>query len=134
MMIEVAAALIQDGAGQYLITRRRAGSHLEGLWEFPGGKRQPGETIEACLERELREELAATFAVGDRVDTVTWRYDEHTVVLHFYRCTLASGEIIARESQAMRWVAAAELVESDFPPADAALVRALRAGRASRRA
>jgi mutator protein MutT len=126
MTIDVAAALIQDARGRYLITRRRPGSHLAGLWEFPGGKRQGCETIEACLERELREELAATFAVGDRVRTITWTYDEHTVVLHFHRCTLVSGEITALESQAMRWVAPEELVESEFPPADAALVRDLR--------
>jgi 8-oxo-dGTP diphosphatase len=126
MTIDVAAALIQDAMGRYLITRRRPGRHLEGFWEFPGGKRQPGETIEGCLQRELREELAATFAVGELVDTIAWAYGEHTVVLHFYRCAVASGEIVAQESQAMRWVSAEELVESDFPPADAALVRRLR--------
>jgi 8-oxo-dGTP diphosphatase len=133
MTVDVAAALIQDADGRYLITRRRPGSHLEGLWEFPGGKRQAGETLEAGLERELREELAATFAVGDRIQTITWTYDEHTVVLHFYRCTLVSGEIFAVESQAMRWVAPEELVESEFPPADAALVRDLRRQASSRR-
>jgi mutator protein MutT len=127
MTIDVAAALIQDARGRYLITRRRPGSHLEGLWEFPGGKRRPDETLEACLQRELTEELAATFAVGDRIDTIAWVYGERTVVLHFYRCTLVAGEIMARESQAMRWVAPEELVESEFPPADAALVSRLRA-------
>ncbi len=68
MLIEVAAAVIRDDSGRYLITRRREGTHLAGLWEFPGGKREPGESLEACLRRELREELSATFAVGE-----SWR-------------------------------------------------------------
>src|SRR5438876_12311058 len=67
LVIEVAAALIRDAAGRYLITQRRSGSHLEGLWEFPGGKREPHESFEQCLRRELTEELAATFRVGKLV-------------------------------------------------------------------
>jgi 8-oxo-dGTP diphosphatase len=63
--IEVVAALIQDDHGRYLITRRRGGSHLAGVWEFPGGKREPGESLEAALRRELVEELSARFAVGE---------------------------------------------------------------------
>src|SRR5438876_624291 len=72
LVIEVAAALIRDAAGRYLITQRRSGSHLEGLWEFPGGKREPHESFEQCLRRELTEELAATFRVGKLVETVRW--------------------------------------------------------------
>jgi mutator protein MutT len=126
VIVEVAAALIQDGAGRYLITRRRAGTHLEGLWEFPGGKREPGETLEACLARELAEELSATFAVGARVDTVRWDYPEKTVILHFFRCRLEAGTIVPREAQEMVWVTPAELHAYTFPPADAAFLRALR--------
>jgi 8-oxo-dGTP diphosphatase len=125
--VEVAAALIQDDEGRYLIARRRRGTHLEGLWEFPGGKREPGETLQACLRRELAEELGAEFTVGDKVDTVRWRYPGKTVVLHFYRCRLERGAIEAREGQDVQWVAADRLARYQFPPADLALLARLHA-------
>jgi 8-oxo-dGTP diphosphatase len=127
LLIDVTAALIQDDAGRYLITQRRRGTHLEGLWEFPGGKRDAGEDLAACLTRELREELGAHFAVGEKVDTIRWDYPDRTVVLHFYRCRLESGTIEARESQAMAWVAPSELSRYDFPPADRELIERLAA-------
>ena len=129
MVVEVAAALIQDEAGRYLITRRPPGSHLAGLWEFPGGKRERDETLEACLRRELAEELEATFAVGDRVETIRWGYPDRTLVLHFYRCRLVAGPIVARESQLIAWVAPEHLGDFEFPPADQALVDRLRGRR-----
>jgi 8-oxo-dGTP diphosphatase len=125
-VIEVVAALIQDGEGRYLITRRRGGSHLAGMWEFPGGKREPGEALEDAMRRELTEELSASFGVGEKVETVRWEYPERTVVIHFYRCRLESGTIEPRESQAMDWVAPARLKELDFPPADRELIARLR--------
>lgn len=121
-LVEVAAALVRDEAGRYLITRRRAGTHLEGYWEFPGGKREPDESIEECLRRELSEELGADFAVGERVETVTWQYPEKTVVLHFYRCRVAGGAVEPREAQAIRWVEPARLRDYEFPPADRVLL------------
>lgn len=127
-VVEVAAALIQDEAGRYLLTQRRGGSHLAGLWEFPGGKRRPGESLHECLRRELAEELGADFAIGDPVDTVRWAYPDVTVILHFYRCRLRAGTISAREAQAMAWVAPERLGDFPFPPADALLVTRLRAG------
>ena len=128
VVIEVTAALIQDAAGRYLITQRRQGSHLEGLWEFPGGKRDAGEELEGCLARELMEELGARFTIGDLVDTVRWEYPDRTVVIHFYRCRLASGRIAPQESQAMAWVTPADLARYEFPPADRELIARL-AGR-----
>ena len=95
LVIEVAAGLIRDAAGRYLITQRRRGSHLAGLWEFPGGKVEAGETPAACLRRELIEELSATFAVGRLVETVRWEYPDRTVVLHFFDCRHESGPIVA---------------------------------------
>lgn len=126
-IVEVAAALIQDEAGRYLITRRLPGTHLAGLWEFPGGKREPGETLEACLRRELVEELGADFTIGEKIETVTWRYPEKTVALHFYRCRLEAGAIVPLQRQAVAWVEAARLPDYDFPPADRALLDRLRA-------
>src|SRR5262245_15313555 len=78
--IEVAAGVVfRDG--QVLITQRRPGDHLGGLWEFPGGKREPGETFEVCLQRELKEELGIEVDVGEWLDSVTHAYPEKTVHL-----------------------------------------------------
>lgn len=126
--VDVAAALIQDGAGRYLIARRRQGTHLAGLWEFPGGKREGGETLEACLRRELIEELSGEFEVGEKVDTVRWEYPDKTVVLHFYRCRLERGVIEPREGQALEWVPAGRLGDYEFPAADLALIARLISG------
>jgi 8-oxo-dGTP diphosphatase len=121
-VVEVVAGLIRDGRGRYLITCRRQGTHLEGLWEFPGGKREPDETLEQSLRRELFEELGARFVVGELVETVRWAYPEKTVVLSFFRCRLEKGAIEPREGQLMQWVPPADLHRYDFPPADAALL------------
>jgi mutator protein MutT len=129
LVVDVAAALIQDAQGRYLITQRRRGSHLEGLWEFPGGKRDAGEAIEACLARELTEELGGRFTIGEKVATIPWEYPDRTVVLHFYRCRLEAGALEAREGQAMTWVAPTELSRYEFPPADHELVERLSAER-----
>jgi mutator protein MutT len=122
------AALVQDEKGRYLITQRPKGSHLAGLWEFPGGKREADESLEEALRRELAEELSARFAVGQRIETVRWEYPERTIVIHFYRCRLESGTIEPREDQAMAWVAPERLSDFDFPPADRDLIARLRAG------
>lgn len=124
-IVEVVAGLIRDGQGRYLITRRRQGTHLEGLWEFPGGKREPDETLEQSLRRELLEELGALFVVGELVQTVRWVYPEKTVVLAFFHCRLEEGAIEPREGQLMQWVPPTDLHRYDFPPADAALVARL---------
>jgi 8-oxo-dGTP diphosphatase len=121
-VVEVVAGLIRDGRGRYLITRRRQGTHLEGLWEFPGGKREADETLEQSLRRELFEELGALFVVGELVETVRWAYPEKMVVLSFFRCRLEEGAIEPREGQLMQWVPPADFHRYDFPPADAALL------------
>jgi 8-oxo-dGTP diphosphatase len=122
--IEVVAAVIERG-GRILIARRHAGSHLGGLWEFPGGKRQDGETAEAALVREIREELDAAVSVGELLDDVEWRYPEKTVRLRFFRCAL-EGEPRAAEGQEIAWVAPTDLGGYEFPPADLSLVARLR--------
>ena len=124
---EVAAALIRDEHGRYLLARRPAGVHLAGLWEFPGGKRDSGESLEECLRRELAEELGATFTVGEHVDTIVWTYADTTIALSFFRCRLENGQIEARTAEEIAWVAPERLADYEFPPADRALVDRLRA-------
>jgi 8-oxo-dGTP diphosphatase len=125
--VEVAAGLIRDESGRYLLARRAVGTHLAGLWEFPGGKRHVDESLEECLRRELAEELGATFHVGERVDTVVWTYDETTIELSFFRCRLESGSINALAAETLAWVAPEQLGEYELPPADHALIERLRA-------
>jgi len=123
MTIIVAAAVIErDDA--FLLTRRQQGVHLEGLWEFPGGKCDEGESLESCLLRELREELAVGADVAGEIFAVTHRYPERQVELHFFRCELR-GDPVPQLGQEMRWVPRGELAGLDFPPADAELIAML---------
>jgi 8-oxo-dGTP diphosphatase len=124
--IVVTAAVIRRG-GTFLLTRRLRGTHLEGAWEFPGGKCDPGETHEACLEREILEELDAGLRVGREIFSVTHPYPERVVELHFFNCELL-GEPRPMIGQEMRWVRRAELRSLEFPPADAELIRILSDG------
>jgi mutator protein MutT len=95
------------------------------LWEFPGGKLGPGETLGECLRREIREELGVDVTVGERIETVTWQYPERTVELHFFRCALLAGSVAPQEGQAVAWVSPEELARYPFPPADAAMIARL---------
>ncbi len=124
-IIEVAAALVFRH-GKLLIAQRHADAHLGGLWEFPGGKREPGETFAECLVRELQEELAIEVVVGELVESITHPYPEKTVHLQFYRCRLGRHEPRAVGCPAFAWVTAAELANYAFPAADARLLQKLR--------
>jgi mutator protein MutT len=115
--IEVAAALVFR-AGKLLIAQRYADSHQGGLWEFPGGKREPDETFEQCLARELREELGIAVSVLDRVESLTYAYPEKTVHLQFFRCRWQKHEPRALGCADFRWITADELTDYVFPPAD----------------
>jgi mutator protein MutT len=116
-VIDVAAGLLFRG-GRLLITQRRPGDHLAGLWEFPGGKREPGESFEACLRRELEEELGLEVEVGELVASVDHDYPEKRVHLEFYRCTSFRGDPQALGCHALAWVKQEELGQFVFPPAD----------------
>lgn len=124
--IEVSAGLVFR-AGKLLITQRPAGGHLAGLWEFPGGKREPGETFEQCLVRELREELGVEMCVHEEIERITHSYPEKTVHLRFFRCTLAemAAEPRALGCQAVAWVTRETLANYEFPAADARLLARL---------
>ena len=85
----VVTAAVVERDGCFLVTRRQPGVHLEGYWEFPGGKCDAGEPLAACLARELREELDVAATIGDEIFTTTHAYPERSVALHFFRCAIA---------------------------------------------
>jgi mutator protein MutT len=121
-IVVVAAVVERDG--HFLVTRRLEGTHLSGLWEFPGGKCEPGESLETCLRREIQEELAVTADVHEEIVTTEHEYPERTVRLHFLRCDLA-GDPQAVLGQEMKWVTREELRTLPLPEADRDLVEAL---------
>jgi len=122
--IEVSAAIMfRDG--RILITQRHAKSHLGGRWEFPGGKREPGESFEQCLIREIREELGVAIAVGQLFDEVHHDYPEKPVHLKFFLCKIISGEPQPLDCAAVKWIGKNELSAHQFPPADARLLEKL---------
>jgi 8-oxo-dGTP diphosphatase len=123
-VIVVTAAVIEV-EGRFLITRRQKGVHLEGVWEFPGGKCDPGEALHACLARELQEELDVPSRIGEEIFSTTHEYPDRWIELHFFRCKLL-GDPQPQLGQDMRWAARGELSDLDFPPADAALIEMLR--------
>ena len=122
-VIPVLAAVIERD-GQFLVTRRLKGSHLSGYWEFPGGKCDPGETHDACLARELREELGVDATIGEELVVTEHAYPEQTVRLHFRRCEM-SDEPRPLLGQEMRWVSPQEMRTMAFPDADVTLIELL---------
>jgi 8-oxo-dGTP diphosphatase len=121
--IVVTAAIIERD-GRFLMARRLKGTHLEGLWEFPGGKIEPGESLEACLARELDEELGVPCRVGRLRLATTHEYPGRRVELHFFDCEI-DGEPRPLLGQELRWVSANELASLPLPEADAGLVALL---------
>ncbi|MBD2075076.1 A/G-specific adenine glycosylase [Phormidium sp. FACHB-592] len=126
----IGVAVIWNDQGQILIDRRRQEGLLGGLWEFPGGKVEPGETIEACIQREIREELGIEIAVGDRLIVVDHAYSHFRVTLNVHHCRHVSGKPQAIECDEVRWVALAELDQYPFPKANLQIIEALRKGSA----
>jgi 8-oxo-dGTP diphosphatase len=127
--VVVAAAVLIE-RGRVLLTQRKAGTHLPGAWEFPGGKVEPGEDPRDALRRELREEVGMETRVGEIVDVTFHRYEDvgKSVLLLFFEATreLASAEPQAIDVAAVRWAACAELCEADFPSADLAVLAKVR--------
>jgi len=115
--IHVTCAIIERD-GLVLAARRSAAMSLPLKWEFPGGKIDPGETVEECLQRELHEELNIRLQVGKRLSASTHYYPAFTVTLYPFVCTIASGEIILHEHAAIAWLPPAELHTLDWAEAD----------------
>lgn len=125
-VVEVAAGIINDPQGRVLLMQRLPGKHLAGLWEFPGGKLEPGETVEQALVRELDEELGIEVVASRPLISISWRYPEKSVRLHALRVTVWQGEPLAREGHPLRWVHGRDMDVATMPAADAPIVAALR--------
>lgn len=121
---QVTAAVIEKD-GKVLIAQRRKGSTLAGKWEFPGGKIEPGETAEACLKRELKEEFNIDAEIGKFIMASRFRYCLVPIELLAYRVKHVFGDFKANEHDQIRWVSPSELGSYDFMPADRPIVRML---------
>ena len=125
--ILVAAAALIDGDGRVLLAQRPAGKSMAGLWEFPGGKLASGETPEAALVRELKEELGIdiTESCLAAIGFVSYDYDTFHLLMPLYACRQWRGQVAAHEGQALAWVRPARLADYKMPPADVPLLAAL---------
>lgn len=121
---DVTAAVIRKG-GKLLITRRPEKGLLGGMWEFPGGKQQPGESLEACLEREIAEELGIAITVGERFLQVRHAYSHFRITLHTFFCRHRKGRIQKIGVTDFRWVKPEELAAFAFPRADRRVIERL---------
>jgi 8-oxo-dGTP diphosphatase len=123
--VEVLVGVIQDGQGRFLVNRRRAGTHMAGFWEFPGGKRAPGESRLDALRRELDEELGIEVLEAAPLLQQVHDYPEKRVLLDVWRVLRYAGEPFGRENQELRWVDGPGLERIGLLPADAPIVSAL---------
>jgi A/G-specific adenine glycosylase len=122
---DVTAAVIHRN-GKLLIAQRPPEGMLGGLWEFPGGKQQPGETLPECLEREIREELGVEIEVGQPVIAVKHSYTHFKITLHAFHCRLISGQLQSLEVADWRWVTTAQLDDFAFPRTDQQIIAVLK--------
>ncbi|MDY7035424.1 MAG: (deoxy)nucleoside triphosphate pyrophosphohydrolase [Thermodesulfobacteriota bacterium] len=120
----VAAGLIWLD-GRVLITKRPKGTHLEGLWEFPGGKQNKGELLHECLEREIVEELGIKIHAEKRLFTVDHEYEDRYISLHLFHCSRLTGKPEPLEDQEILWVHPDQLKNFDFPPPDYRFIQLL---------
>ena len=115
---DVTAALIRRADGRFLIARRPSGGIHGGLWEFPGGKLEEGESLEACLEREIDEELSLPIRAGRLLTSVDQAYPGFGITLHLFECTVVEGGELPKSGYRIRWVLGSELHRFSLPEAD----------------
>jgi A/G-specific adenine glycosylase len=121
----VGAAVITDSRGHYLIAQRQEGELLGGLWEFPGGKQEPDETIEQCIAREIAEELGVSVRVGKHIVTVRHAFSHFTMDLHAYACRIEHGKPRAIQCAAVKWITKRQFGEYAFGRADQKIIAVL---------
>ncbi len=122
---QIGVAVIINQQGCILIDRRKPQGEMGGLWEFPGGKIEANETVEECIVREIREELAIEIAVCDRLIEINHTYDTFKVTLFVYHCQYLSGEPQPIECEEIRWVELSELKNYQFPQANSQIIDTL---------
>ncbi len=122
----IGVGVIWNHQKQILIDKRRAEGSLGGLWEFPGGKLEPGETLEDCIKREIQEELAIEIEVKEHLITIEHTYTDFKVTLNVYQCDYISGEPQPLESDEIRWVRLDEIDQFSFPKANQKIIAALK--------
>ncbi len=123
---DVAVGVIGDGKGRVLVQQRPTDAMLGGLWEFPGGKAEPGEALPDACRREVREELGVEVEVGEPLDRIGHAYSHFKITLHAFRCRIASGAPVHHAGQPIRWVAVEDLAGLAFPRANRRLIDGLR--------
>ena len=122
--IRVVGAVFHDGQ-RFLACRKKPGKPLEGHWEFPGGKIEPGETPQQALAREIHEELNLIAEVGQKVTTTTYEYDFATIELTTFYCTLVDGDLRLTDHDDTKWVTSTEAAHLTWAPADIPAVEAI---------
>ena len=125
-VVQVAVGILTDAAGAILLARRPDHAHQGGLWEFPGGKVEAGETVARALARELREELGITVQAAEPLLQVHHAYPDKAVLLDVWRVTAYRGEPHGREGQPLAWTLPERLTDFAFPAADAPIIQWLR--------
>jgi 8-oxo-dGTP diphosphatase len=124
---QIGVAVIWNQSGQILIDKRKVGGALGGLWEFPGGKIEAGETVADCIVREIREELAIEITVGEHLISIEHTYPTFQITLIVHHCNYISGTPQPIESDEILWVEVSDLNKYEFPAANIAIIRAIEA-------
>jgi A/G-specific adenine glycosylase len=123
---QIGVAVITDEQGNILIDRRKQEGLLGGLWEFPGGKIEPDETVEACVSREIKEELGIEIEVQDRLITIEHAYTHFKVTLNVFNCKHLSGDPQPLECDEVKWVTLDEIDQYPFPKANSQIIEAIK--------
>lgn len=124
--LNIAAGIIRNSGNEIFITQRDASSHMAGFWEFPGGKIEAGETPEQAVIRELQEEVGIEAKAPVLLKTLEHRFPDRIITLYFFLVEEWQGEPYGKEGQPKRWVKQSELKAEEFPPANEAVVNALK--------
>jgi len=123
--VRVAVGVVLNAETEVLVAQRQQGQHLAGLWEFPGGKIEAGETCEQALKRELEEEVGIVIGLCHPFARIIHQYPEKQVELNVQLVSTFEGEAHGKEGQAVRWLALSELKEEMFPEANRAIIHSL---------